>query len=136
MAVPKPQINFGDFTGLKEKGVSPKTLETLKNAVALGARVTKRADLIKVGIPADEADLIATNSSLSTDPPAKPVAVNLTVTPTDLVGYALGVQRDITGSSDSDETLIPILPPGKVAYSYDDAVTGALFTLFVKSPGG
>jgi murein DD-endopeptidase MepM/ murein hydrolase activator NlpD len=131
-----PKINFGDFTGLKEKGVSPKTLETLKNAVALGARVTKRADLIKVGIPADEADLIATNSSLSTDPPAKPVSVTLTVTPTDLVGYALGVQREVTGSSDPDETLVPIVSPGKVAYGYDDAVTGALFTLFVKSPGG
>jgi hypothetical protein len=60
----KPKINFGDFTGLKDKGVSPQSLESLKNAIALGARVTKRADLIKVGIPTEEADLIATNSSL------------------------------------------------------------------------
>ncbi len=132
----KPQINFGNFTGLKEKGVSPTSLETLKNAIALGARVTKRADLIKVGISAEEADLIATNSDLDTDPPAKPVTVEFTVTPKDLAGYSLGLRREVTGATEPDETLIPILSPGEVTYTYDDAVTGALFTLFVKSPGG
>ena len=132
----KPKINFGDFTGLKDKGVSPKSLESLRNAIALGARVTKRADLIKIGIPAEEADLIATNSSLGTDPLAKPVSVDLTVTPNDLVGYALGLRREISGVAEPDETLIAIVPPGSVPYGYDDAVTGAVFTLFVKSPGG
>ncbi len=136
MAKPKPRINFGDFSGLKDKGVSPKSLESLKNAIALGARVTNRGDLIKIGIPAEESDLIAGNSSLSTDPPAKPVTVEIAVTPTDLVGYALGVQREVAGGTGHDETLIPVIPPGKVSYAYDDAVTGDVFTVFIKSPGG
>ncbi len=136
MAKSKPRINAGDFTGLKEKGVSPQSLESLKNAIALGARVSNRGDLVKIGIPLEEADLIAGNSSLNTDPPPAPVTVDLTVTPSDLHGYALGIQRDVVGGTGPDETLIPILPPGKVVYEYDDAVTGALFTVFVKSPGG
>ena len=132
----KPKINRGDFTGLKEVGVTPKSLESLKSAINLGARVNNRADLIKLGIPEAEADLIAGNSSLTTEPPPQPVAVEFTTLPTDLVGYSLGVRRQVTGSAEPDETLIPISPTGKVAYEYDDAVTGALFTLFVKSPGG
>lgn len=132
----KPKINRGDFTGLKEVGVTPKSLESLKSAINLGARVNNRADLIKLGIPETEADLIAGNSSLTTDPPPRPVVVEFTTLPTGLVGYSLGVRREVTGSADPDETLIPIPPTGKVAYEYDDAVTGAIFTLFLKSPGG
>lgn len=56
----KPRINSGDFSGLKEKGVSPKSIETLKNAIALGAKLGSRAEIIKLGIATEEADLIAT----------------------------------------------------------------------------
>ena len=132
----KPRINFGDFTGLRDKGVSLKSLESLRNVIKLGMRVTKRDDLIKIGISAEDADLIATNSSLGTDPPARPVLVNLMVTPKDLVGYTLGLRREVSGVAESDETLIPIIPSGSLRYVYDDAVTGEVFTLFVKSPGG
>ncbi len=132
----KPRINFGDFSGLKEKGVSPKSIEALKNAIALGAKVNNRSEIIKIGITPEEADLIATNSSLSAAPTAKPVKVRITIAPADLVGYSLGIQREVPGADVLDETLIPILPPGAVDYTYDDTTTGALFTVFVKSPGG
>jgi hypothetical protein len=49
MASPKPRINFGAFFGLKEKGVSPKSLKALKNAIALGARFNVRRDLVRIG---------------------------------------------------------------------------------------
>lgn len=132
----KPKINFGDFSGLKDKGVSPASLEKLKNAIALGAKVNNRAEIIKVGIAADEADLIATHSSLSTAPPAQPRTVHFDIRPAGLAGYALGLQREVVGAEDPDETLIPILAPGPVEYTFDDATTGGSFTLFVKSPGG
>lgn len=132
----RPKINFGDFTGLKEKGVSLQSLDSLKNAIALGARISNRADLVKLGIPPVEADLIAGTSSLSTTPAAKPVTVEFVIKPDDIAGYFLGIRREVTGSADLDEALIPITPGGKVTYEYDDAITGALFILFVKSPGG
>lgn len=136
MAKTKPRINFGDFSGLKEKGVSPTSLASLRNAIALGARIHNRADLVRIGIPAEEADLIAGNSSLSTEPPSVAVTVDITVTPTELFGYTLGVQREVIGTEDLDEVLLPVIPPGTVRYSYDSATTGGLFTVFAKSPGG
>lgn len=132
----KPRINFGEFTGLKDKGVSPRSLESLKNAVALGARVGSRSDLVKIGIPLAEADLIAGNSSLSTSPPARPVDVAFAVGPEGLVGYVLGVRRPVAGDGQVDEILLPVPPTGPLAYRYDEASTGEEFTLFVKSPGG
>ena len=36
----KSRINFGDFTGLRDKGVSLKSLESLRNFIKLGMRVT------------------------------------------------------------------------------------------------
>lgn len=132
----KPRINQGDFAGLKEKGITPQSLETLKNAIALGARVTRRADLIKIGVPAADADLIAGNSSLTTNPEPKPVTVAFTVVPNNLVGYMLGVRCEVKERAEPDETLIPILPPAPVEYTYSDTAAGDEFTIFVKSPAG
>ena len=132
----KPKINLGDFAGLKEKGVSPASIETIRNAVALGARINNRDALVRLGITPEEAELVAGNASLSTAPASKPVTVHITLTPPDLTGYSLGVLREVDGGTEPEETLLAVLPPGSVAYTYDDTTTGESFTLFVKSPGG
>lgn len=136
MATVRPKVNFGDFSGLKEKGVSAQSLDKLKNAVKLGAKVTTRAELIKIGITADDATLIAANSSLSTQPAAQPVSVTFQVKPADLVGYTLGIQRPTLQADEVEEEVLPIPLSGAVRYEYDGATTGDPFTLFVKAPGG
>lgn len=132
----KPKINFGDFAGLKEKGVAPKSIETVKNAISLGAKFNSKAELIKVGLTQEEADIIADNASLTTTPTSKPVTVRFLVTPTDLGGYSLGVIRTVIGSTIGEETSIPIIEATPIEYTYDDVTTGNPFTVFVKSPGG
>lgn len=68
----KPRINSGDFDGLQDHGMSPQALEALRSAITLGAVAERRADLIRLGVPPLDADLVATNADLDSAPAARP----------------------------------------------------------------
>lgn len=131
------KINSKDVKGLLSSGISPRTLEVIENAKKTGSVFRSKRDLLNIGLPEAEIELMSGFVSFGDPPPEHDYKFATIVTePGDLPEYTLFVGYTNKHSQETIEGIYLIGQGGSTEIRYDELVASDEFSLHVKAPNG
>lgn len=131
------KINSKDVRGLLSSGISPRTLEVIENAKKTGSVFRSKRDLLNIGVPEAEIELISTVVSFADPPPEHDYRfATIRTEPGDLAEYTLFVGYTNKETHEAVDRIYPIGYGGRTQIRYDELVASDSFSLHVKAPNG
>lgn len=130
------KINSKNVKELLSSGITPHTLEVIENAKKTGSVFRSKNDLINIGIPLSEIELLAGNVSYGTPDPEQDIQLATIHTEPSLTEYTLYVKYNNKKTDEEIQDIYMLDEDGTTKISYDNLVAGDNFTIFIKAPNG
>lgn len=131
------KINSKNVEGLLSSGISPRTLEVIENAKKTGSVFRSKKDLLNIGLPATEIELLSSVVSFADPPPEHDYRfASILTEPGDLPEYTLFVGVRNRHTQEAIEAIYVIEYGGRTQIRYDEFVASDTFSLHVKAPNG